>query len=340
MAATTATRLRQLGLSVPVSEVLDPKLWRERYAFGVVLGAQQQGALITSLCSVRGMSRTEAQAVVGEVTEAISEIPDHVIRWHLRARLSDIGLKLGLPMGVLICKADPTADGTESAEEALLAQDGLRLGADYDKVVPRLAYTHGDAINWYRIPLPSSLISVERVRAFYYGQLVWEFSESRGNTNLIRIDHPQQGGVHLLPINFESVIVTHNQGIGSGNYGVWHTLALHKSPVPDFWAVDYTLGPRDKQTGQIGHVPAVLADWVYAGAGITLLSIGGLAQSQGLSSSSLSFDGFSKSVSLQASAIYGINSALENVFKETQKNIDWKRLKVALKGIRIRPYSF
>ena len=33
---------RILGLSVPVTELLDPVLWKNRYAYGVLLGAVQR----------------------------------------------------------------------------------------------------------------------------------------------------------------------------------------------------------------------------------------------------------------------------------------------------------
>lgn len=326
----TTTRLRTLGLSVPVSEVLDPAKWKARYAHGIALGAEAQSTLITSLCSVRGLNDADARAAAAaEVTTVVDEISDDVIRWHLRAALSELEIKLGMPMGVVICKADPAPHST-------LESEGLIQGVHYDRKVPRLPYTHGEGRNWYSLPAPSGVISVERVRAFYYGQLIWEFSAARENIDQVRLEHPTQGAIHLLPINFQAMIVL---GEGSGNYGVWHTLGLHRSPVPDFWALDYTLGPQDRQTGQPGHIEAVLAHWVYCVAGMTILSMAGLAKSQGLTSTSVSFDGFSKSIGLQASAIYGLNSALEHVLENATKRIDWKQIKRAKKGLRIRPFS-
>jgi hypothetical protein len=324
-----AARLRNLGLTVPVTEVLDPELWRSRYAFGITLGqdalelpsSRNRGPLGNALCSFGGDELADA------VEDGIGQIPEEVIRWHLKTALSELELKLGIPLGVVICKADPV-------------DEGLRPGVDFDKVVSRRPYTHGEGMTWYKLDLPSSVISVERVRAYYYGQLIWEFDQDRGNMEQIRVEWSRQGAVHLLPINFQSVIVTQGPGTSSGNYGVWHTLALHQSPVPDFWAVDYTLGPVTTQTGECGRIEAALAHWVYCVAGMTLLSMGGLAKSQGLTSTSVSFDGFSRSVGLQASAIYGLNSALEHVLEQATKRLDWKQIKRSKKGLRIRPYSF
>ncbi|MHC4717920.1 MAG: hypothetical protein ACYS5V_13180, partial [Planctomycetota bacterium] len=107
-----ATRLRTLGLSVPVSEVLDPQLWRERYAYGITLGPDPEAAAAASLsdalCSVNGGSADDVQA---KLKDAISEIPDDVIRWHLRAAMSELEVKLGIPLGIVICKADPVDPG-------------------------------------------------------------------------------------------------------------------------------------------------------------------------------------------------------------------------------------
>jgi len=325
-----APRLRTLGLSVPVADVLDPKLWRSRMAHGISLGQDVQnfGSIAAALCIERGdTSPTAYQEAITELQKASTGLPDDTIRWPLRAAFSELEIKLGIPFGIVICKSSPV-------------DEGLVVGQDYDRAVPRLPYSHGDAANWYSITLPSSVISVERVRAFYYGQLIWEFSTDRGNTDQIRIEWDEQGAIHLLPINFQGLIVTQAGGGGGGNYGVWHTLAYHSSPVPDFWSVDYTLGPRDRQTGQAGHIEAALAQWVYAAAGIPLLSMAGLGKSQGLTSTSLSFDGISKSVGLQASAIYGLNSALEHVLEQITKRIDWKQAKRYKKGLRIRAYSY
>lgn len=325
----SGARLRDLGLSVPVTEVLDAALWRSRYAHAIALGPEVQTQLTTQLCRVEGMNELDTAALLdelnGQLSAAINEIPEEVIRWHLRVSLSELEVKLGIPMGIVIVKSNPV-------------DEGLVQGVHYDRMEPRRPYTHSDARTWYRIDIPSSVISVERVRGFYFDQLVWEFSPGTDTINQVHLEWAAQGGLHIIPVNFQNIVVS--QPGGGGTYGVWHTLALQRSPVPDFWAVDYTLGPRDRQSGQCGHVPAVLAHWVGANAAITLLSIGGAAKSQGLTSSSLSFDGFSKSVGLQASAIYGLNSALEEVYRQATKRIDWNQIKRALKGIRVRPYGY
>ena len=302
---------RILGLSVPVTETLDPKLWKERYAYGVLLGAVQREWVTIN----RGGDTRR------ELVKKVDAIPDTVIRWHLRAALSELEVKLGIPMGIVICKATPV-------------DDGLKLGQDYDKVVPRLPYTLGTTQSWWQINVPSGCISIERVRAYYFGTKIWEFSTDRGNDDQIRLVHPGQGTAHLLPTNLASLIIT-----PEGRTGVFFTVYSNATAVPDFWAVDYTLGPVTKSTGQVGHIEAVLADWVYCAAGIKLLNLASMAVSKGVTSSTVSMDGVSRSVSLQASAMYGMNSALEKVYSDAMQRIDWKALRTYKKGLRLRQYG-
>ncbi len=305
-----AASARILGLSVPVTEVLDPKLWKERYAYGVLLGAVQS----------EWQKVNRGGDVRRELVKRIDEVPLEVIRWHLRAALSELEMKLGLPMGVVICKSKPV-------------DDGLVVGRDYDKEVPRLPYTLSDNENWWRIDVPAGCISIERVRAYYFGTRIWEFSEAQGNLDLVRLVWPRHGVAHVLPTNLASIIVS-----PEGRGGIFNTVYANRTNVPDFWAVDYTLGPVSKQTGEVGHIEAVLANWVYCAAGILIHNLASMAVSKGITSSSVSMDGVSRSINLQASAMYGMSSALEHVFDEAMKRIDWKALRTHKRGIRVKSY--
>jgi len=304
---------RNLGLSVPVTECLDPKLWRARYANGLALG---QSSHLTVA------ERVKAAKEGKKVDDLLATIPDDVIRWHLRAALSELEIKLQTPMGIQVIKSVPL-------------DDGLVRGVHYDKLVSRRPYTHGEAYTWFRLELQNSVISIERVRAFYFDTLVWSFEGDQ--LEQIQLEHPKAGVAHIIPRDLQSVIVTSNT-MNSGNFGIWETINLHHSPIPDFWAVDYTIGPVTQQ-GDVGQIEAVLAHWVYCVAGILLLSMGGLAQSRGLTSTSVSMDGVSRSISLQASAIYGINSALETAYEKATKRINWKQIRAAKRGMRIWMYS-
>lgn len=297
-----ATRSGDIGRTVNVREVLDPQLWRERYAYGLPVGQSFD-------------EQAAAKAL-------FAGLPDETIRWHLRSALSEAEMHLGVELGIEVLKARPV-------------DPGLVQGRDYDRVVSRMPYTRSEESRFFRIDLPiGPVISVERVRAYYWDTLVWEFSNSdpAGNLENIHLEWDKSGSLHIVPANMQAFMVTK-----SGTFGVWHTIRLSAEPIPAVWAVDYTVGPHHK--GKPGHVPAVLAHWCYSVAGILLLSVGGLAQSKGLSSTSLSIDGVSKSIGLQASAIYGINSALETALDNATKRIDWKKLRAAYgRGLRARMY--
>lgn len=302
---------RFLGLSVPVTEVLDPALWRERYAFGVLLGAIERSWQMVN----RGGD------VHRELVKHVDAVPDTTIRWHLRAAMSELEVKLGVPMGVSICKSTPV-------------DEGLVQGRDYDVEVPRTPYAVGDIEAWWRITVPASCISIERVRAYFFGTKIWEFSAAQGNLEHIQLQWPRQGQAHLLPTNLASIII-----MPDGRTGVFHTIYAGRTNVPSFWAVDYTVGPVDRRTGQPGHIEAVLADWIYCAAGIKILNLASIAVSKGVTSTSVAMDGVSRSVSLQASAMYGMNSCLEHVYDEAMKRIDWKALRAYKRGLRVKAYG-
>lgn len=321
-----------LGLTVPVSEALDPQLWRERMGFGLPIGTDPNAAptvtpLIANACAAAGV---DVATVASALQSTIGSLPDETIRWQLRAALSELEVKLGVPMGVQIVKGIPV-------------DEGLVQGRDYDRVQPRLPFLAADMRNWWRIDLPdSSVISIERIRAYWFGQLRWQFVNSGPNDNnsLIVNEWGTNGVAHVLPINLQGIIITAGDGRSgvAEQYGMWETINLYSSTMPDFWSVDYTVGPVSK-SGTPMHLEVVLVQWVYAVAGKVLLSMSGLQQSRGLTSASVSMDGVSRSVGLQASAIYGLNSALEKVLEDLESRIDWKALRAYKRGITVYGYG-
>tara|TARA_R110000824_G_scaffold54028_2_gene149066 strand:- start:20052 stop:20954 length:903 start_codon:yes stop_codon:yes gene_type:complete len=267
-----------------------------------------------------GIAASETQIAAAT---AIDSLSDDTIRWHLRAALSELEVRLGIPMGIEIIKSLPI-------------DEGLVKGVDYDRAEPRRPFTRSDQRNWFQIPLAESVISIERVRAYWFGTLVWEISTAQENVELVTLEWKTAGSAHILPTALSNLLIT--SPIGGGDFGAFQLINGWASPLPDVWSVDYTRGPMTK-TGEVGQVEAVLAHWCYCAAGILLLSQGGLAQSKGLTNASVSIDGLSRSVGLQASAIYGINSSLEEAYKKSMERIDWKRLRIYKRGLRIRPYG-
>lgn len=325
---------RVLGLSVPVTEMLDPSAWRQRYAYGIALGPSSGGSgqrtsdLAQMLCRGEGKKslvkeQDKLKDAQTQISELVDSLPDDVIRWHLRAAVSELEMKLGIPLGVVVYKGTPVAEG-------------LIQGVHFDREYSRKPFLQGHAKEWYKIDLPSNVISIERVRAFWFGQVVWEISAERDNMDMVKLEWPKASSAHIIPTTMSNVLIT-APGLGGGSYGAWQMFS-GTSKVPDVWSVDFTAGPRD-QYGRVGHVEAALAHWCYAVAGILLLSMGGLARSQGLTSASISMDGLSRSIGLQASAIYGINSALEKALEDATKRIDWKAVRTYKRGLRVVPYG-
>lgn len=324
---------RTMGLSVPITDALDPVAWRQRYAYGVVLGQGEPIAETDSVAQIlgcdagRGRAKTAAgRAVEAQslITQAANDLPNDVIRWHLRAALSELEIKLGLPMGIVITKGDPV-------------DPGLTLGVDYDKTEPRRVFLDSERRDYYRIDLPAGVISVERVRAYWFGQPVWSISATDSNLGLLRLEHPGTSSLHILPTQAATLLVA-MPTLSTPAYGAMQMISGYPSPLPDVWSVDYTMGPRTR-FGEIGQIEAALVHWVYCKAGIVLLSVGGMASSRGLTSASLSIDGLNKSIGLQASAMYGINSALETRLKEAAEALDIKALRAYKRGLRVRPYG-
>lgn len=310
-----------MGLSAPVSVALDPAVWRANYVHGIPLGPDSSQGLLATCSAAVGATATEA------IAAALDELSDDTIRWQLKVALSELSVKLGIPLGVAVVKSPPI-------------DAGLVQGVHYDLVLPRQPYTHGEGESWYRLDMHGPVISIERVRAYYYGQLIWEFSNARNNIDLVRTAWATQGTAHILPINFQSVIVTQSALGGPGNYGVWHTLGAHRSPVPDFWGIDYTKGPVDKETGTPGELELVLINWVMAVASQPLLAIAGMGRTQGITNQSVSFDGLSRSVGLSASAQAGLYGALEAMYQRIEARIDWKQLRAYKRGPRVLKFSY
>lgn len=324
-------RYRTLGLTVPVTEALDPVLWRERYAHGLFLGSDPaasassgSGSLADRLCAGQASPKTGAikalQESQAKLNAVVSEIPDHVILWHLRVAMSELEIKLGIPFGIVKVLSLPV-------------DAGLVQGRDYDRAEPRKPFTRSDQQNWYRIDLPPTVISVERVRAYWHDIGVWEISPAQGNTSLFKLEWPRAASAHIMPT------VQANLFIHGAGYGSMHMTNLVASPIPDAWGVDYTIGPVDHYMGEPGKIEAVLAHWVYCAAGILLLAGGGMARTQGLTNASVSIDGLSRSIGLSASGVTGLYGALQDAYTKTMDRIDWKQLKSYKAPLRIRPFG-
>ncbi len=313
---------RTMGLTVPVAEVLNVRLWRDRYAWGIPLAGSD--AFTPKQQLVEACQALNENDVQQQVQALVAQIPDHVIRWHLRAALSELEMRLAIPMGLVVVKS-PDLD-------AHVVQ-----GRDFDRLDPRRPWKFQDAMYHYRLDLPYNVVSVERIRAYMYGTRIIECDNNGNNGPLsigrIVLEWPSQGSVHILPVNMSAII----QGPSMSDYAlsIWELMFRQQRSVPDFWSFDYTLGPWDRMTHTPGQIEAVLAHWVYLRAGKLLINMAGTAYGQGIASTSLSFDGFSRTITTSQSAMYGINSAMELVFQGLTDSIDWRTIKRYKRGLKV-----
>lgn len=302
-----------LSLTVPIHEVIDPALWRERFAFGHQLGYE--------LRFVQGVSTAVVEAAMRDLA---GRLPEEVIGWHLRAALSELGARLGLSFERLVCKAEPV-------------DSDLVLGRDYQQSVARLPLEREQLTGYCRIVVGKPLLSIERVRLYLNNELSLTVLPS-STTPTIRIVDPRNGVIHLVGGLGRTTLPFIGLGVGSSLphqlQGTIFTGALPPHSIPDAWAVDYTTGPLTVQ-GIPDRIDAILALWVGLRAGRTLYAISGASQAGGIGSSSVSIDGVSQSATVSQSAMYGLNAPMETAFEEITKRIDWAYYRRRIRGIMV-----
>lgn len=304
---------RTLGLTVPVTELLNVSAWRDRYAWGVPLAGRDAFTPTQSL--KEACQRLNDCACDEQVKTFIAQIPDKTVRWHLRAAVSELETKIGVPLGIVVVKSLPL-------------DSGVTLGQHFDRLEARLPLYQSDAMEHWKLMLPFSVISVERVRGYYLGSKMLEVAGSSVN-----LEWPAEGSVHIDVMAMRNALInTPATALGFGwAWDLWRS----REQIPDFWAIDYTIGPWDRFTRSPGQVEVVLAHWVGARAGQMLINIAGTAAAQGVASTSLSMDGITRSVTLSQSAMYGVNSAYELVLKAMVDNIDWRALRALKRGLPV-----
>ena len=310
---------RALGLTVPVADVLDASAWIANYAPG--LGGIDPAAVSTATpsasCPPPCAGLADATSVVAE---ALRTVPLDLIRHQLRAALSELEMKLGTPMGVVVYKSE-TLDA------------GQVVGATFDQLLPRRPYQWQNAMQFYKLDLPGNVLSVQRIRGYLYGTKIMEWSDAAGNLSELLAEWPRQGALHILPNNLALAFIGASGGVA---FSFWESLGRQgltygADTVPGFWAIDCTCGPSTSY-GPEGHIELVLAHWVAVRAARPILALAGQLRTGGASSTSVSFDGFSRSVSISGTHVY---SALQDVYKELEEAIDWERLCKRKRGLRV-----
>lgn len=307
-----------LTTSVHISEVLDPNLWRERFAWG------------TLLSRVFSIDPNISQAELNKIKMAtVGYLPDSVVVFHLTAALSELGAQIGIPMAVIRVKTRPV-DST------------LTLGVDYDVVRDALPWVRAASQQYERVDVGAPLISIQRVRLRNYDTEILDLDMSvTEDAARVKIVDSRSGIFHILPTTVGGsggyvTTIPDDLPLGAAwlgrGYGLPSMARGQTSPAS--WVVDYTTGPID-DIGNAGFLPAQLANWVYAKAGVSLMSLSGIAQGGGIASGSVSLDGLSHSFGTTASAMYGLNSAFEGVLKDIHEKINWAIWRRQMTGVTV-----
>lgn len=316
-----------LGLSVHVTEIMDVERYRETFFFGTVL----ENAIVSSKDFIRTAadwyklppdkrpkSEAEARAII--VNTMRGNMPDDVILRHLGMALSRAEIQIGIPLEPRRIVMPPL-------------DDGAKQGIDYDEVAPRISWRSSTADWWQRIELPNPVISVQRIRAVVGGTVSYTVAENDFEV----IDF--KGGIiaihQIRPPAPTDTGYYPRYDVGTRD-NLWRSaLRMQASPfVPGYWSVDYTTGPMHQ--GRVGYIPAALQWYVWADAARYIWSESGIQISKGVASQTRSIDGISNTVSLTASAMYGLNSAIEQVIKEYKEGFPISIIRQQMRGLRIR----
>lgn len=233
----------------------------------------------------------------------IQQIVDQAISW-----LEDLELHVFLEPTQICTELDPNTIAfpvDSDIPEFILA--------DCDCQVDALTYYRPTAGHWISIRFPYfPLIRIDEL----YGKV--------SNTRVLDVAlewieiHHRGGFVELVPFNQEVAF----NFIGL----VWVESLRGPVPIPNFWNF----------TAKVGFckTPEILIEMIAKKAAIDLLTIAGQAFRGGVSSTSVSREGVSESVSYTASAVYGVYSASIETYQKDLKEM-LKRARASFKGLTL-----
>jgi hypothetical protein len=215
----------------------------------------------------------------------IRDIINNAISW-----IEDSELSVFLEPTVVVTELDPDSYTYDDNTDIPTVVD-----TDWDKKVDCVTYYKPAANKWLNFRMPYyPLIRFDRL----YGKVA--------DTEILQVDlqwvesHEKFGFVELVPIS---------TAIGTQFVGLMWVDVLHNNmPIPNFWNFKALVGYRD--------LPQVLLELVAKKAAIDALTIIGQALRPMVSSTSVSRDGISESISYLTTQNYGIFTATIKVYKE------------------------
>lgn len=214
---------------------------------------------------------------------------------------------------------EPTAITTDisisniTAEGIDLTYPPYSFSDSYDKIVKPLTYFSPRSHHWLDFNFPwYQTICFSRLQGIVSNTTIVEV-----DTDWIMID-PSSGFVQLVPFN-QARALTY---LGL----VWVDSLRGAMEIPNFWHFDAVSGFRD--------CPGDVMEVLGKNAAITILTNAGQAYRGGISAQSISRDGVSESISLTASAIYGVFSAtITDYRRDIEEKL--KRIRGSYTGIKM-----
>lgn len=231
--------------------------------------------------------------------QEIRNIIDRAISW-----VEDSELTVYLEPTIVVTQVDPTTVTFPAGSDI-----PTFVNADWDCVVDALLYKVPRPGHWIGFKMPYQPV-------IRFNQLFGQLANVRiVDIALEWIELHNKGWVELVPFNQEVAF----NFIGL----VWVESIRGPVPLPNFWNFNALVGYK--------KTPRVLIELVAKKAAMDILTIAGQAFRGGFSSTSVSRDGVSESVSYTASARYGIYSAsIEDYRKWIDDNL--KKLRGATRG--------
>lgn len=218
-------------------------------------------------------------------------------------------IKSNYLFGINLCKANGEAfpdSAIQQKVDAAIADLENRLGID---ITPKcrtetLEFYRGDFQKWGYLETTyhlTELISLSgKIGEFTMIDMPVEWETTYTNSD----DRIKSRIINIIPIGSSA---KYNQLIAGGL--AVHVGLLGYDTIPNFWQVEYRSGFK--------RIPPEISDVVSKMAVINIYNIlADLELGAGISSQSLSFDGFSKSVSTTASAMYSSLSAKVEMYKK------------------------
>lgn len=307
------------ALDCTIEDILCVREFRETFLFGTVLGLcatkddyVKAASSLLQTCDGSAVCPPSREAAEQMVRDSLfGNVPDSSVFNHLLGQLGRLSDRLGIRVQTQRVVMEPldSSSGT------------------YDLIAPRVQHVASNEGAFTQIQVTGPIVRVDRVRMVTPSGSV---SKTIETDRVIVAD--ARNGIINVPSNATWLAVAPREAPRGYTNLFNSALRLNNLDVtPNVWAVDYVKGPSFD--GRAGRLPVSVKFHVWAQTARFLLSLHGNVTSKGVSSQSRSIDGITNSISLTASAMYGVNSAMEEILESYGDMSDVKFMVRRIRGI-------